>query len=139
MKLIQDMEEEEEGGTRMNSSWAIRSPVSAPPSSCMFPHPLLLSSSNSNLNNPHPYTTNLLNSPTLFLSSFSHPFHNTTNRIGSIMLSMNLGSNPVWRFFEWQTTLTDGLGYSIFIVGILYIILGLGPWNLRKFRDDDLS
>lgn len=52
------------------------------------------------------------------------------------MLALNLGSNPMWRFFEWQTSLMDGFGYAIFLVGILYVLLGLGPWELRKLRDE---
>ncbi|KAF9294776.1 hypothetical protein BGZ88_003359 [Linnemannia elongata] len=55
---------------------------------------------------------------------------------GSTMLALNLGSNPMWRFFEWQTSLMDGFGYAIFVVGIVYILLGLGPWELRTLRDD---
>ncbi|KAK3826419.1 MAG: hypothetical protein J3R72DRAFT_479417 [Linnemannia gamsii] len=59
--------------------------------------------------------------------------------IGCTMLAMNLGSNPLWRFFSWQTSLMDGFGYATFVVGIIYIILGVGPWELRERRDDNQS
>lgn len=60
------------------------------------------------------------------------------SRLGCIMLSQDPHSS-VLRMAEWQVSLMAGFGYGAFIMGVLYVALGLYPSLLQARRDKQPS